>query len=151
MGTIKCMPAVCKQLYTAQRCNKNLPALWQQIRRLPLLEQMCLHAWKASEWGALAGVNIAVGLGACVQNNYMLHCCEKMGWDSKHRCSFSLRSPQHWGGKKKNPISSSVSPSCRLWKSSLEIVQVEKVEDTRNKRFSLVLLICSVWSIPLVF
>lgn len=73
--SVKCTPAVRKQLHRTT-VPQNLPVLWHPIREPWINVPACMKGL----WGrGVCRINIAVGLRACVQNNYMLHCCDKNG------------------------------------------------------------------------
>lgn len=73
--SVKCTPAVRKQLHRTT-VAQNLPVLWHPIREPWINVPACMK----DLWGrGVCRINIAVGLCACVQNNYMLHCCDKNG------------------------------------------------------------------------
>lgn len=73
--SVKCTPAVRKQLHRTT-VAQNLPVLWHPIREPWINVPACMK----DLWGrGVCRINIAVGLRACVQNNYMLHCCDKNG------------------------------------------------------------------------
>lgn len=65
----------CTNNYTKQRCPQK-PVLWHPIRERWINAPACMKDLCERN---VCRVNIAVGLRACVQNNYMLHCCDKNG------------------------------------------------------------------------
>lgn len=62
----------CANNYTAKRHHKNLPVLWHTIREPCINAPACMKDLRGR---SACWVNIR----ACVQNNYMPHCCDKNG------------------------------------------------------------------------